>query len=152
MILRPYQENIIAGTRHSLRGGKKRPLIVSSTGSGKTVMFSYFASEAVKKGNQVLILAHRVELLEQISKTLDVFNVSHGIIAPGYVQQYHKPVQVASVFSVVGKLGKIPTPNLIIIDEAHHACMDSTWEKVLRFYNVYSLGVTATPCRLSGVS
>lgn len=152
MILRPYQDKIINSTRESLRLGKRSPLIVSPTGSGKTVMFSYFCSQVVAKKKSVLVLAHRVELLEQISETLLKFKVDHGFIAPGYQKQYHKSVQVGSVFSVVRKLGRIPTPDLIIIDEAHHACKDSTWEKVIRFYSksAYVIGVTATPCRLSG--
>jgi superfamily II DNA or RNA helicase len=43
------------------------------------------------------------------------------------------------------------TPNLIIVDEAHHATGKTTWGKVLQFYSrAKVLGVTATPARLDG--
>lgn len=149
--LRGYQNEIIERTRSSFSAGKRAPLIVSPTGSGKTVMFSYFASSAVKKQNRVLVLAHRQELLDQISDTLREFGVFHSFIAPGRNYTAKSPVHVASVFSVIRRLNRMPKPDFIIIDEAAHAIKGSTWSKVLdAFPNAWRIGVTATPMRLSG--
>lgn len=149
--LRPYQNTLIERTRANFIAGKTSQLLVLPTGGGKTMCFSYMASKAVEKGLRVWILAHRVELLEQISRTLSVFNVAHGMVAPGYMSDRHKPVQVASVFTMVRRMERYEEPDLIIVDEAHHAISDSTWGKVIKEYpKAKLLGVTATPIRLSG--
>jgi len=114
-------------------------------------MFSYMAGRAVEKGLRVWILAHRVELLDQISRTLSSFGVSHGMIAPGYIGDRRRPVQVASVFTLARRLDRYDAPDLIIVDEAHHAISTSTWGRVITaFPKAKLLGVTATPIRLSG--
>jgi superfamily II DNA or RNA helicase len=149
--LRPYQNTLIERARANFIAGKTSQLIVLPTGGGKTVCFSYMVSNAVKKGLRVWVLAHRVELLEQISRTLTSFDVDHGMIAPSYIGNRHSMVQVASVFTLVRRLDRYAAPDLIIVDEAHHAISDSTWGKVITAYpQAKLLGVTATPIRLSG--
>lgn len=131
--------------------GRRSQLLVLPTGGGKTVCFSYMAGRAVEKGLRVWILAHRVELLDQISRTLREFAVPHGVIAPGYIADRRKPVQVASVFTLARRLERYDPPDLIIVDEAHHAISASTWGKVITAFPAAKLlGVTATPIRLSG--
>jgi len=122
-------------------------LAVLPTGAGKTVVFAWIAQQAARKGNRVMILVHRDFLLDQTSEQLAELGVPHGIIAPGYPQT-NDLVQVASVFTVVRRLGRIPEPVLIIIDEAHHAPAGQ-WDKVISYYhNARILGVTATPDRM----
>ena len=70
----------MGGLRVALRE-HRRALLVSPTGSGKTVMFSYMAQSAASKGLRVEILAHREELIDQISGTLARFGVRHGFVA-----------------------------------------------------------------------
>lgn len=153
MILRQYQSDLIDRTRASLKSGKRAPLLVSPCGSGKTVMFSYFAKRVTERGKRTLILAHRSELIDQISRTLMEFSVRHALIVPGSQYNSDDKVHVASVFSVVRKLSKINAPDIIIIDEAHHAIKGSTWGKVLDAYpSAWRIGVTASPVRLSGES
>ena len=45
----------------------------------------------------VIVVAHRRELIEQISKTLDKFGIEHGVILSGKKIDYSKRVQVASI-------------------------------------------------------
>ena len=149
--LRDYQNTAVDALRNSYRTGNRRPLLVSPTGSGKTVLFSYMASEAKRRGNRVMILAHRAELLDQISRTLRDFTVPHGFIAPGFPNDGRFDVQVASVFALARRINRVKQPDLIIIDEAHHAIANSTWGKIIEAWpEARVLGVTATPCRLSG--
>ena len=151
IILREYQNKLIDDLRNSFKSGKKRPLVVAPCGAGKTVMFSYMADSAVKKGLSVLILAHREELLFQISETLDLFGCAHGFIMPGVNLDPKKPVQVGSVFSVNKRSSQFKNPDLIIIDECHHFSKGNTWSKVVDKYPLARIvGVTATPCRLDG--
>ena len=50
--------------------GIQKTLLVLPTGCGKTVVFAKITEEQVRKGNRVLILAHRGELLEQAADKL----------------------------------------------------------------------------------
>jgi superfamily II DNA or RNA helicase len=147
--LRDYQQDCIGGVRGAYRTGKRSPLLVSPTGSGKTVMFAYIADGTSKKGNKVLILVHRQELVDQTCKTLRAFRVDHGVIAAGRSPDRSHSVQVASVQTLVRRLDFF-RPDLIIIDEAHHGTAGS-WRKVID-HNPQArvLGVTATPERLDG--
>ena len=149
--LRNYQTTLVERTRANFIVGKRAQLLVLPTGGGKTVCFSYMAGAAKAKGLRVWILAHRVELLEQISRTLRDFGVAHGMIAPGYIGDRRQQVQVASVFTLARRLDRYAAPDLIIVDEAHHAISKSTWGTVIKaFPKAKLLGVTATPIRLSG--
>lgn len=149
--LRNYQEDLVKNARANFIAGKRNQLLVLPTGGGKTVCFSYMAGAAKAKGLRVWILAHRVELLEQISRTLDSFNVEHAMIAAGYPGNRHAQVQVASVFTLARRLDRYDPADLIICDEAHHAIAASTWGNVIKACpNARLLGVTATPVRLSG--
>jgi hypothetical protein len=78
MHLRPYQSQLVAEIRGQYQLGHKAVLAVLPTGGGKTVCFSYIAQSASVKGNRVLILVHRQELLDQASRAMPV---PHGIIA-----------------------------------------------------------------------
>jgi superfamily II DNA or RNA helicase len=146
-----YQEAALREVRQAYRDGYKAPLLVSPTGSGKTVMFSSICEGIQRKGNTAWILVHRQELVDQVCDTLHSFGVRHGVIAPAYPFASSAPIQVASVFTLVRRLAQKTAPNLIIIDEAHHAILRSTWGKVIGAFPASRLlGVTATPTRLSG--
>lgn len=147
--LRDYQSDLVDGIRNSFRSGKRAPMAVAPTGSGKTVLFSHIAKGTSAKGNRVMILVHRQELLEQTSRTLNSFGLLHGIVAAGRSPDRTQPVQVASVQTLVRRLN-FYRPDLIIIDECHHGVAGS-WRKVIDAYpNARILGVTATPERLDG--
>lgn len=150
VILRDYQERDVERLRESFRSGKKAPLLVAPCGAGKTIEFSYMAYNAVKRGNQVLALCHRRELIEQISSTFSCFGVTHEIIDPFHSPRRGASAYVASVFSLVHHLD-LCDPGLIIVDEAHHTANSTIWGRILQAYpKARRLGVTATPTRMSG--
>jgi len=166
--LRPYQATLADAVRLAFREGKRAPLVVLPTGGGKTTIFSYVTDNASRKGRCVYLLAHRAELVKQIAMTLSNFDCRHRIIAPQAIirqvqvaqfkahgQAYVDPtsrVLVASVQTLVNRLeAGLPDPDIIVIDEAHHLTMESTWGRcVAAFPNAKLLPVTATPCRLDG--
>ena len=149
MPLRNYQVKTIDMLRQALQGFMSACLVMP-TGSGKTVVFAEIARSAAAKGRYILILVHRRELVNQASAKLTDAGVDHGIIAAGFPASDHK-VQVASVQTLVRRLTTTDfKPDLIIIDEAHHAVAGS-WEKITaRWGHARRIGVTATPSRLDG--
>ena len=115
-MLRHYQADAVAAIRMAF-ATHRRVLFVSPTGSGKTVIFAYITTNAVARGNGVIILAHRVEIVDQISAALSGLDVRHGRVQPGYSMTGH-PVQVGMVQSVAKRLESIDEPSLLIVDEA----------------------------------
>ena len=150
MELRPYQVQAVSSLRVAFRQGHNAALLVMPTGAGKTVVFTEIARSATQRGNSVFILVHRRELVKQASDKLTKAGVKHGIIAAGFDTSDH-PVQVASVQTLAKRLLTVPAePDLIIIDECHHAVAGS-WDKILtKFKTARVVGVTATPSRLDG--
>ena len=149
--LRPYQQTAIDNVRSAFRRNVRSALLVAPTGSGKTVMFSHMAGIVAQRDKRITIVAHREELLDQISRTLSDFDVKHSFIAASRPHDHRYPVQVASVQTLARRLDRYPAPDLLIIDEAHHMVSSTTWGRVATYYSgSYILGVTATPCRLSG--
>lgn len=133
------------------------------TGTGKTRLFASIIKDirriSVEKRiipqPKVLVLAHRSELIDQISDTLENrYHISCGIIKSGVKEDRKAIVQVASVQSLTRRINKWADFQFkfIIIDEAHHA-LARTYMKICKAYpQAYILGVTATPYRLSGES
>jgi len=147
--LRDYQQRGVNEIRSRFRAGDRNVLYQLSTGGGKTICFCYITEGAARRGNSVLILVHRQELIRQTSRSLNEIGVSHGIIAPGFTPSFDL-VQIASVQTLVRRLHKITPPRLIISDECHHATATS-WAKIFNYFpEANILGVTATPCRLDG--
>ncbi len=148
--LRPYQSDGIENIRNSYRRGNKRPLFVLPTGGGKSLTFTFIAKQAIQRGSIVWIMAHKDDLIRQISGTLNNFGIRHGIIQGTKQNVTHLNCQVVSVPTMAKRLGRYPAPDLIIIDEAHHSTAGS-YLKILDFYkDAKVLGVTATPCRSDG--
>lgn len=153
--LRPYQSDAIAKLRQSLSTGHRAPLLVMPTGSGKTVTFSFMASGMLAKKKRVVLMCHRSELQDQISATLQAFDVPHGRIAAGERYDPRQLAHVASVQTLARRLDRVAVPDYVIIDEAHHAVASSQYGQILQHWraanpNLRAIGVTATPQRLSG--
>lgn len=152
--LRHYQDKCVSGIRECFRLLIKSVLLVVPTGGGKTVIFTFIAQKMSIKNKRVLILVHRVELLRQTSNALAKFDVEHGLINPLYTPNFNHCVQVASVQTIIKRLNYFSAinwvPDLIIVDEAHHATAGS-WRKIIEHFNTAKiLGVTATPIRADG--
>ena len=149
--LRPYQDAAIRGISAAFRESRS-VLLVKPTGAGKTVVFSFWAANAYRKGKRVLILAHREELIRQISRSLLSFGISDfGTHARGFKEDGRALIQVGMYLTVLNRADRLAVPDYIIIDECHHALAD-TWRQLLSIWPESKvLGVTATPVRGDGL-
>lgn len=147
--LRHYQVSLIKKIKLAIDNGYRSILAVSPTGSGKTVIFGSIAANAAMHGKKILTLSHRQEIFRQIVRAYSAFGISSGQILAGRPMTKN-PVQVAMVQTVVNRLQDIDRPDIIIIDEGHHA-VASSWLKILStFPDALKLFFTATPQRLDG--
>lgn len=130
--LRDYQIHLLCKTVEAFERGFHRPLVVAPCGAGK----SYIFAEMIRRTNgEVLVLTHRQELKQQHEELLRNLGITNA--------------RVSMILTEANRLGKYPTPKLIITDEAHLSRSNS-WVKVLEYYNTYTVGLTATPIRLDG--
>lgn len=150
--LRPYQQEAREAV-HREWESRRATLLVIPTGGGKTIIFSAIIEDCVRKGQRVLVLAHRGELLDQAA---DKLQKSTGLQCA--VEKAEQSC-LGSWFQVV--VGSVQTLqrekrltqfspdyfDVIIIDEAHHALADGYRVILDYFAGAKILGVTATPDR-----
>jgi hypothetical protein len=150
---RPYQQKAAAAIHREWDAGNKKTLVVMPTGTGKTIVFASIVNDQVAKGEHVLILAHREELLQQASDKLKMVTGLETALekAQSSALDSDKMVVVASVqtLSKQNRLMKYPRDyfGTIIIDEAHHTAAKTYKEILEHFIDAKVLGVTATPDR-----
>ena len=150
--LRQYQQDIINQVKSKWGEGKKRLVVCSPGGSGKTVMFSYMSKQAMNKGSKVLILTHREELLSQTSGTLVKFGLHPAIVTAGIKMPPTESVCVGMVETVINRLSSVKwrewyeSINLVVCDECHMQEFNRLFDDPLT-KEKYVLGFSATPRR-----
>lgn len=153
MELRTYQEEAKQNIFSEWEKGAMKTLLVLPTGCGKTIVFAKVTEECVRRGERVLILAHRGELLEQaadkISKATGLMCATEKAEESCLGSWFR--ITVGSVQSLMRekRLSQFPEDyfDTIIIDEAHHSISNSYQRILGHFHEAKVLGVTATPDR-----
>lgn len=165
--LRPYQHQLINDINVEWLKGNRNVLAVSATGSGKTVVFS---NVIANESGASIAIAHRHELVSQMSMALARNGVRHRIIGSpalasecranhleelgvSYVNP-NAPYAVASVDTLIKMDPNDPwfaTVRLWVMDEAHHVLKHNKWGTAVgMFPNARGLGVTAETERADG--
>lgn len=145
--LRDYQIRLRRDARAAFEAGNRAVLLVSPTGSGKTVLFVDIAERVADQGQRVGILMHRQELIDQTTRALGDY--PHAVCRAGTPANPHALLQVCSIQTLVNRLDRYAF-DLLIVDEAHH-CTAASYRRILDHYaGAAVLGVTATPCRTDG--
>jgi len=138
-LLRNYQKEIVARVLQEWKQVRS-VMVQMPTGTGKTHVL---ASIVERFSGKTLVVAHRVELVEQIRKTVRRFHHSS-------LKTQNSKLNISSIQTISRRLDKLDfVPELIIIDEAHHALAQTyriLWEK---WPEAKFLGLTATPYRMS---
>lgn len=137
--LRDYQEELVNGLYNSMSKGNKNIMVQSPAGSGKSVTMSEIARRATEKGNRVLFIVDRRELVSQIKGTFIANDVDMELCHVGMVQTVANRI----------KKDKEPTPAIILVDEAHHTLAKTYTDIFEHFPNSFVYGFTATPWRMS---
>ena len=153
MELRKYQQEAREAVESQWTGGVSRTLLVLPTGCGKTIVFAKIAEDCVRRGNRVLILAHRGELLEQAAdKILKSTGLRCAVekAEESCLSSWYR-ITVGSIQTLMRekRLHQFPSDyfGTIIIDEAHH-CISDSYRRILDYFQgAEVLGVTATPDR-----
>lgn len=160
LALRPYQREAIAAVLGARRDGVRRMVVCLPTGAGKTVVFSELAKLARR---QVLVLAHREELLDQARAKLEAALAGQRVVAieRGAARApAEAKILVCSVRSLheerLARVLRGRDVGLVIYDECHHAAADDN-RRVLRQLGAFDpawtgtlLGFTATTSRGDG--
>jgi ATP-dependent helicase IRC3 len=160
LTLRPYQREAIDAVIAARRSGVRRMLVCLPTGAGKTVVFAELARVAKR---QVLVLAHREELLAQARDKIERALQSTSVVAIERGAERAPAdarILVASIRSLhEERLAKVIAGRdigLVIYDECHHAAAADNL-RVLRTLGAFEkewsgtlLGFTATTARGDG--
>lgn len=165
-LLRPYQQDTKRSIYDAWSNGAMNVLAVLPTGAGKTVIFSDIIRD--HRGASIAI-AHRQELVSQISLALAQDGVRHRIIGQKSVvklcvsihmdevgNSFYDPsaqCAVAGIDTLIRRENDpwFKTVSLWVQDEAHHVLVENKWGKAVRLFpNAKGLGVTATPMRMDG--
>jgi len=149
--LYPHQEELLERVRGAMRRKIKRPLIVLPTGGGKTRIATKICAASIERDFlPVWFMVHRRELLDQSAQAFCDAGLPVGIVARGHDIEGSKPLQVVLIDSLPRRLHYLPTPRVVIPDEAHH-CVAPKWSRVQDLYpDAFYIGLTATPQRLDG--
>lgn len=144
MQLYPYQVEAINKIRDKYRQGKKKILLVSPTGTGKTVIFCEICKSASERNKSVIIVVHGQDLVMNAFNRLRSYGVKCDYIMGAHKFDPNLNVYVVSSDTLVRRK-KIPNADLVIIDEAHQ-CANKTYKSIADAYEgSLFLCVTATP-------
>jgi len=133
-----HQNKALSDIRTAYKQGYTAPVLVAGCGYGKTCVASEIAKLATAKGNRLLILAHRIELIEQITEAFIDWGVNMDLC------------DVKMVQSAVHRLDKMPEYNFIITDEIQHGTCKTYTQIYDHYPKAPRLGLTATPKRTNG--
>jgi superfamily II DNA or RNA helicase len=165
--LTDFQQDAKGAVYKAYRDGARNVMCVMPTGAGKTVLMGACAHEYDGFGCSI---AHRGELVGQMSLALAREGLRHDIIAPdslirtivgGHMEEIGRSYydarakwKVASVDTIIRRdLPKTWTRQVGMVhtDEGHHVLRDNKWGRAMQIFdNAYGLLVTATPERADG--
>jgi superfamily II DNA or RNA helicase len=163
------QQPLVDAVQAHWAAGARGVLMRADTGFGKTVCLSYLVDQ---HGGASCIMAHRQELVMQLSLTLARYGVRHDLIASAatcraiaraHVEElgacYYQPgarCRVASVDTIIRAQGLeawAQQVTLVVPDEGHHVVRGNKWSKAIDLFTHPALRIllpTATPLRADG--
>ena len=171
IVLRPDQIDVEQRVYEAWNDGARNVLTVASTGWGKTVLISEIALKKHLLGSCQVKIAHRNELVGQLSMTIARRGIPHRIIASNTTvrsitadhrrelgRSFVNPdanCAVGGIDTLIARAEELrPWAEQIdhwTIDEAHHVQTLNKWGRGAgMFPNAVGLGVTGSPRRADG--
>lgn len=149
--LRPDQQNLKDSIYNDWSTGIKNVLAVLSTGGGKSIIMSDIVKDVYNSGKQSVVMAHRNELISQMSVHIANRGIPHRIIGSDqtvsqitklhreiYGQSFVNPSAITAVASVdtINARKETIAPFLLQTnywfgDEWHHCLRTNKWGKVV---------------------
>lgn len=167
--LMPFQTDTKNGVSQAWSEGAQNVMPVLPTGAGKTVIMG---SDAHDHDGYGCSIAHRSELVGQISMALAREGVEHDVIGPddlirnivgAQMREFGRKFynsrarwKVASVNTLANRANDLPrswTKQVTRVhgDEGHHYLADNIWGRAVQiFENARGMFPTASPCRGDG--
>lgn len=156
---KPFQQAMLDRLEYERTHGRRRNLLVSATGTGKTVVAAFdYRRLCLQIGGKprMLFVAHQRQILlqaravfQQVLRDPEFGEMLDGTTQPANHEHLFAMIQTLSRRNLVGKLGA-QYWHIVIIDEAHHLPA-ATFEAFVRVVApTYLLGLTATPERADG--
>jgi superfamily II DNA or RNA helicase len=157
MQLRNWQQKII-DTFPSIIEQHRRFILKAPTGAGKTVLASEIV-ERFYKNKKIIVLCHRLVLLEQLEKALRAKHRVHKLAVSdsGAAFEDYEILLSTNMRAKAVLADAIPKADLIIIDEAHRVSPNgSGYKRIIDDFNNHGkataqfMGLTASPERRTG--
>jgi len=164
---RADQWQFIGNIHQAWNQGAQNVVGVASTGFGKTVCIGQIIEQETKAS---CVMAHRQELVGQISLTLARYGIRHNLIAAETTRRaiaaahvaefgacFYTPSAACAVAGVDTLVRAELNPawqaqvSLTIPDEGHHVVVGNKWHAAMQLFpNARGLLPTATPSRADG--
>lgn len=166
---RHYQTKMVNDIYAAWNSGARNVLGVMATGAGKSIVVSKVAYDTDSIGANQCVMAHRTELVSQMSMHIANRGIRHRVIAPANVVRQitndHRAAfggrsfvnpdarcVVAAAQTLVARFDMLKDWGEQIqrwtVDEGHHLTRENLWGKATSLFpNALGLAVTATPER-----
>lgn len=117
------QDRAVEALLASWTSGKRGPVLVGPTGSGKTTVAAMATEALVEGGKTVGILTNRRMMVDQLARSFTEHGIDCGVRAAGHRRRDHAPVQVVSIATersrVKSEEWEAFVPDYAIVDEPH---------------------------------
>lgn len=171
IVLRNDQQELKNRVYDDWRHGAKNVLSVLSTGGGKSIIATDITLDYARMDWQQAIIAHRNELVSQMSAHVARRGIPHRIIGSNatvaMITRQHRAMFGKSFINPSARTAVVGVDTLISrrdelkgwtnqtglfkIDEAHHVLRENKWGQAAdMFPNAIGVGFTATPARADG--
>lgn len=157
---RDYQTKAMRDVQQAFANGRRAPLLVAPTGSGKTKILAMIAQAIMQRDSElgrttyIFVVVPKHEIFKQTSLALLDADLDHAFIKSGQPMNLMQRVQLCSAQTLVNRLDKL-APMLKsqrvfkFFDEAQHTA-SPTYRAIMDAIPGWALGATATPERLDG--
>ena len=171
IVLRHDQAALKSAINNDWNHGAQNVLGVLSTGGGKSIIASDIVLDGFHCNKQQAVIAHRNELVGQMSIHIANRGIQHRIVGSAKtvtrITRAHRKHFGRSFVNPSARTAVIGVDTLVartdelkewarqtdqwIIDEAHHVLRANKWGKAVEMFpNARGLGITATPLRADG--